>query len=357
MPPFFVRGKFMAKIKVAIVGASGYTGIELIRLLANHPDVEISVITSRQYEGEAFSAVFPAMHSVCDLTFSANDASLIADGAEIAFTALPHGTSMEIVPDLLKRGMKVVDLSADYRLSGLAVYNEWYGDHSSSELLSEAVYGLPELYREQITSARLVANPGCYPTSVVLALTPLLEEGLIQPQTIIADCKSGTSGAGRSAKVGSLFCEVNEGFRAYGFPRHRHTPEIEQTLSSVAGNEIVLSFTPHLLPVDRGILSTCYAQISNRASQADLQSLFVDRYADEPFVRVQPISAQPNIAYVRGSNYCDIAVVYDERTGRVVVTSVIDNLVKGAAGQAVQNMNIVCGFAEGAGLAVHPLFP
>lgn len=344
-------------VKVAIVGASGYTGVELLRLLAAHPQVEITCVTARQNAGEEVSALFPSLLQRLDLVCAELDVAQVAAAAEVVFTALPHQSAMAVIPDLLRAGLKVVDLSADYRLRDAAVYEQWYQAHTSPELLAEAVYGLPEIYREKVRGARLVANPGCYPTSVALALAPLITGGLIDLETLVIDSKSGTSGAGRSAKVGSLFCEVNEGFQAYGVGSHRHTPEIEQTLSALAGHEVVINFTPHLLPVNRGILSTCYAKLQGGHSSADLVKIYQDFYRHEPFVRVHPEGRLPNVAYVRGSNFCDLGVVSDPRTGRAIVVSAIDNLVKGAAGQAVQNMNLLLGFAEETGLQALPLFP
>ncbi len=343
--------------KVSVVGASGYTGVELLRLLARHDGVEICNVTSRQYAGQPVSTPFPSLYGCVELDFELLDPATVAENVDVVFTAVPHQTAMGMVPDMLNAGARVVDLSADFRLADPEVYSTWYQPHTAPELLEEAVYGLPELFRPYIASARLVANPGCYPTSVALAMAPLLEESLVDPATVIIDSKSGTSGAGRSAKVGSLFCEVNEGFKAYGAPAHRHTPEIEQTLSGLAGEEMVVSFTPHLVPVNRGILSTCYASLSKEIDRTDLLSQFTDYYAAEPFVRVLPEGQLPNIAYVRGSNFCDIGVVVDPRTGRVVVVSAIDNLVKGAAGQAVQNMNLMLGLPETQGLQQAPVFP
>jgi len=343
--------------KVAVVGASGYTGVELVRILANHPGVELTCLTSRQHVGKKFSDVFPSVAGIVDLVCDANQVDLINDKADVIFTALPHQTAMEVVPSFLAAGKKVIDLSADYRLQDQAVYRQWYQEHTSPELLAKAVYGLPELNRSRIAAAELVANPGCYPTSAALALLPLLEEGLIDPATIIIDSKSGTSGAGRAAKEGSLFCEVNESFRAYGVASHRHTPEIEQTLSLLNKAPVTISFTPHLLPVNRGILSTCYATLLAPKSTVDLHQLFEARYASEPFVRVRPEGTVPDVGHVRGSNFCDLGVVCDARTGRVVVVAAIDNLVKGAAGQAVQNMNLMLGQPESAGLGIVPLFP
>ncbi len=344
-------------VKVAIVGASGYTGVELFRFLGSHPGVEVTCVTSRQNAGDDFAAVFPSLLQRTDLVCDPVDSRIIIDKADFIFTALPHQTAMEVIPGLLDAGRKVVDLSADYRLRDAAVYEAWYQEHTSPELLGEAVYGLPELYRKEVLGARLVANPGCYPTSVALALAPLLHHKLVDPASLIIDSKSGTSGAGRSAKVGSLYCEVNEGFKAYGVASHRHTPEIEQTLSDLAGVEVKINFTPHLLPVSRGILSTCYGTLSRDADTAEVLGIFKDYYDGEGFVRVHPEGSLPNVAYIRGSNYCDLGVVCDPRTGRVIVVSAIDNLVKGAAGQAVQNMNLMLGFAEDAGLQHAPLFP
>lgn len=344
-------------VKVAIVGASGYTGGELIRLLEGHPEAEITCVTSRQHAGEEIAAVFPSLQKRITLVCDPVDITLIAAKADFVFTALPHKSAMEVVPGLLAAGKKVVDLSADYRLRDVAAYEAWYQEHTSAQLLSEAVYGLPEIYRDKIRQARLVANPGCYPTSVALGLAPLVREGLIDLRSLVVDSKSGASGAGRSAKTGSLFCEVNEGFKAYGVGAHRHTPEIEQTLSDLAGEEVVINFTPHLLPVNRGILSTCYAALKMASSTAELLEACQEFYRREPFVRVHSEGSLPNVAFVRGSNFCDVGVVSDPRTGRVIAIAAIDNLVKGAAGQAVQNMNIMLGMEETAGLTALPTFP
>lgn len=343
--------------KVAVIGASGYTGVELLRLLAGHPRVTVTCVTSRQQAGQPLSDVFPSLAGSYDLTFEAVEPAALAGRADLVFTAVPHQAAMGMVPELLAAGCKVVDLSADYRLRDAAVYAEWYEPHQTPELLAEAVYGLPELYRDQVRSARLVANPGCYPTSAALALAPLLHRRLVDPATVIIDSKSGTSGAGRAAKVDALYCEVNEGFKAYGLPRHRHTPEIEQTLGAVAGQPVVVSFTPHLLPVNRGILSTCYAALYRSHSQAELLGLYREYFQGEPFVRVLPEGRLPNISQVRGSNFCDLGVIVDPRTRRVIVVAAIDNLVKGAAGQAVQNMNLMLGLEEGTGLRGAAIVP
>ncbi|NOY13501.1 MAG: N-acetyl-gamma-glutamyl-phosphate reductase [Deltaproteobacteria bacterium] len=344
-------------LKVAVIGASGYTGAELIRLLVGHPEIDICCVTSRQHEGLPISQVFPSLAGFCGRVCESLDVASIATRAEVVFTALPHKSAMAVIPDFLAAGCKVVDLSADYRLKDQAVYEQWYQPHTSPELLPEAVYGLPELFRDEIGTARLVANPGCYPTSVALGLAPLLRNDLIDPTTLIIDSKSGTSGAGRGARQGSLYCEVNEGFKAYAVAAHRHTPEIEQTLSHLAGCPVQVNFTPHLLPVSRGILSTMYASLRSQQSTADLLELYRQTYVDEAFLRVMPGGELPNIAFVRGTNFCDIGLVSDERTGRVIVVSALDNLVKGAAGQAIQNMNLLCGFNEQLGLGIVPLFP
>jgi len=345
-------------LRVAIVGASGYTGGELGRLLCNHPDVSITVATSRQNEGVPLNRLYPHLTGGIDIVCSNPASSEIAERADFIFCAVPHKTAMDVVPTFLEAGKKVVDLSADFRLRDVNVYEQWYQPHSSAHLLDRAVYGLPELYRSKIKNADLVANPGCYPTSITLALAPLLKAGLIDPNSIIIDSKSGTSGAGRSAHVGTLFCEVTEGFRAYKVGGvHRHVPEIEQNLSDVAGNPLNVTFTPHLLPISRGILSTSYAKLKNGADSDAIHALYQRMYADEPFIRVLDPGVQPATQYVRGSNYCDIGLAIDSRTDRVIITSAIDNIVKGASGQAVQNMNLMCGFAEDTGLKQAPLFP
>ena len=343
--------------RIAVIGASGYTGVELLRLLSLHPDTQLVCVTSRQYAGQRVSDVFPSLQGSIDLIFEDLDPAGLAGRADLVFTAVPHQTAMGIIPALLDAGCRVVDLSADFRISDVEIYEEWYQEHTARELLVESVYGLPELFREGISAARLVANPGCYPTSVALALAPLLENALIDHKTLIVDSKSGTSGAGRVAKVDTLYCEVNEGFKAYSLPRHRHTPEIEQSLSRLAGESVRISFTPHLLPVNRGILSTCYASLTSMISFDTLQQLYLDKYAGEGFIRVLPKGKLPNIAQVRGSNFCDIGLSVDERTGRVIALAAIDNLVKGAAGQAVQNMNLMLGLPEETGLLLPPLFP
>ncbi len=345
-------------INIAIVGASGYTGLELIRILHCHPEVAVTCLTSEQSAGKRISDVFPTLRGRCDLVLENLEPVRVAEKADIIFTALPHKAAMEVVPTFLKLGRQVIDLSADYRLSDPEVYGAWYEPHLNPANLKKAVYGLPEIRRSKIKGARLVANPGCYPTSIILALAPLLKKGLIHPHSIIADSASGVTGAGRSAKVDSLYCEVNEGYRAYGVGGvHRHTPEIEQELSLLAGESLKITFTPHLVPMDRGILSTVYAAPHKEVNTGKLVKLYEEFYDGEPFVRVLSQGNLPSTAFVRGSNFCDIAPVVDPRTGRIIIVSAIDNLVKGASGQAVQNMNIVCGLPEAMGLEGLALFP
>ena len=345
-------------LKIAIIGASGYTGAELARILYSHPLVSIAAATSRQHDGRAFSEVFPHMRNLVKLTCRNYSTDQIVNRADFIFCAVPHKTAMTIVPPLLAAGKKVVDLSADFRLRDVGIYESWYQDHSSPEIIPSAVYGLPELYKEQISKAQLVANPGCYPTSIILGLAPLVKSALIDMSSIIADSKSGTSGAGRAASVGSLFCEVTDGFRAYKVGGvHRHIPEIEQELGVLAKKSIALSFTPHLLPVSRGILSTIYANLLQDLSEDQLREYYQEMYVDQPFVRLLAKGQQPATQYVRGSNLCDIGITIDRRTKRVIITSALDNIVKGASGQAVQNMNLMCGFPENAGLEHAPLFP
>lgn len=345
-------------LKIAIVGASGYTGLELIRILHCHPEVAVTCLTSEQSAGKRISEVFPTLRGRCDIVLENLEPVRVAEKADIIFTALPHKAAMEVVPTFLKLGKKVIDLSADYRLSDPAVYGEWYEPHLNPENLKKAVYGLPEIRRDRIKGAQLVANPGCYPTSIILALAPLLKNGLIDLSSIIADSASGVTGTGRSAKVDSLYCEVNEGYKAYGVGgAHRHTPEIEQELSLLAGEELKITFTPHLVPMDRGILSTVYATPEKTLDTATIAALYREFYDGEPFVRVLPSGSLPSTAFVRGSNFCDIAPLVDSRTGRIIIVSAIDNLVKGASGQAIQNMNLLCGFPETTGLEGLALFP
>jgi len=345
-------------LKVAIVGASGYTGVELLRILHAHPEVAVTCVTSEQNAGRPVSDVFPSLRGRMDLVLESVEPVGIAEKVDIVFTALPHKAAMEVVPTFLKMGRDVIDLSADYRLHDAATYGKWYEKHLNPELLSKAVYGIPELRRAEIGQASLVANPGCYPTSVILGLAPLLKNKVIDPKSVIVDAASGVTGAGRGAKVDNLYCEVNEGFKAYGVGGvHRHIPEIEQELSLLAGTRMAITFTPHLVPMDRGILSTIYSNPLGKVTAAELITLYEAFYEGEPFVRVLPEGRFPSTANVRGSNFCDVGIAVDERTGRVIVVSAIDNLVKGASGQAVQNMNLMCGLPETLGLDFLPIFP
>jgi len=346
------------KVAVAVIGASGYTGVELARLLSIHPTARLVAVTSRQYAGQPMAKVFPSLRGICDLSFEEPNIEDICRRAEVIFTAVPHKTAMLVAPQILAAGRKLIDLSADFRLDDATTYEQWYEPHSAPEYLAEAVYGLPELYRGDIKKARLIANPGCYPTSIILGLAPLLRAGVIDAATIIADSKSGTSGAGRSAVISSLYCEVADGFRPYKVGGvHRHIPEIEQELSKLHGSAITITFTPHLLPVSRGILSTIYAQLKADVTAGQIAELYATMYGQERFVRLLPAGGIPATQYVRGSNYCDIGFCLDRRAGRIIVMTAIDNIVKGASGQAVQNMNLVCGFPEHTSLAAPAFFP
>jgi N-acetyl-gamma-glutamyl-phosphate reductase len=344
-------------IKVGIYGASGYTGQELMRLLLGHPEAKVVVATSRRFAGAPVSEIYPALSGRTDLVYTNETPEAMAGLVDFVFLALPHGVSMEIAPAFVRAGKKIVDLSADFRIRDLASYEAWYGRHSAAGMLPEAVYGLPELHREKIRKTCLAANPGCYPTSIILGLAPALRSRWIDPSSVIADSKSGVSGAGREPQIGSLFCEVDGGFKAYKVGSHRHTPEIEQELSILAGREIRISFTPHLLPVKRGILSTIYAKLETDRTAEDAVALYREFYREEPFVRICRAGQFPNLSSVVGSNFCDIGVAVDKRTGRLIVVSVIDNLIKGASGQAIQNMNLMSGLPEGTGLPLVALYP
>jgi N-acetyl-gamma-glutamyl-phosphate reductase len=344
-------------IRIGIVGASGYTGVELARLLCNCPDVKLTVATSRQYKGKKLAEVYPNLAGMVDIVCEDLQSEELVERADLFFTAVPHQTAMAIVPDLLQADKKVVDLSADFRIHDASVYEKWYQKHTAQDYLAEAVYGLPELHRQDIAQARLVANPGCYPTSVILGLAPLLQDGLIDPETIIVDAKSGASGAGRAAQTGTLFCEVTEGFKAYKVAAHRHTPEMEQEISELCKKQVAISFTPHLLPMSRGILSTIYAGLGKSVTDDEVNDLYRNFYKNEPFVRISERGVFPGTQFVRGSNFCDLGFKIDSRTSRIIVLAAIDNLVKGAAGQAVQNMNLMCGLPETRGLLGVPLFP
>ncbi len=341
-------------IKVGIVGGTGYTGVELLRLLALHPQVSLQVITSRADAGSAVSQMFPSLRGLVDLLFVHPDEAHL-DQCDAVFFATPNGIAMQQTRALLDAGVKVIDLAADFRLQDIASWEKWYGmTHACPDLVAKAVYGLPEVNREKIKSAQLVANPGCYPTAVQLGFIPLLEAGVIDTTSLIADAKSGVSGAGRKAEIPALFAEAGDNFKAYGVAGHRHLPEIRQGLAGVKGSEVGLTFVPHLTPLIRGIHATLYGRLTK---DVDLQALFEQRYTNEAFVDVMPAGSHPETRSVRGSNQCRIAVHRPQGGDTVVVLSVIDNLVKGAAGQAVQNMNIMFGFAENAALNIVPLLP
>ena len=342
-------------IKVGVVGGTGYTGVELLRLLAGHPEADLVVITSRSEAGKPVSELFPNLRGSLELEFSEPDPGQLSD-CDLVFFATPNGTAMGMTPQLLDAGVRVIDLAADFRLRQADLWQQWYGmPHACPELLEQAVYGLPEVNRAAIAGAQLVANPGCYPTAVQLGFLPLLEANLIEAGQLVADAKSGVSGAGRKAATGSLLCEASENFKAYGVDGHRHLPEIRQGLEVTTGQSVGLTFVPHLTPMIRGIHATLYGQLQKTTE--DLQALFEARYRDEPFVDVLPAGAHPETRSVRGANHCRIAVHRPQQGNTVVVLSVIDNLVKGAAGQAVQNMNIMFGFQEQAGLADIALLP
>ncbi len=342
-------------VRVGIVGGTGYTGVELLRLLAAHEDVEVAVITSRAECGRRVDDLFPNLRGHYDLVFSEPDVQVLA-ACDMVFFATPHNVAMNLVPDLLVAGARVIDLSADYRIRDAGLWSHWYGEvHASPELLAEAVYGLPELNREKIATARLVACPGCYPTSVQLGFMPLLARGLVDPEHLIASSASGVSGAGRQAKIDNLLSEVSDSFKAYGVNGHRHLPEIEQGLSDIAAQQVHVTFVPHLLPIVRGIHSTLFARL--RDDTTDLQALYEDWYAQEPFVDVLPAGVFPQTRTVKGANRCQISVAVPQQRNTVVVMATIDNLVKGASGQAVQNMNIMLGLDERAGLQQVGLLP
>ena len=342
-------------IRVGIVGGTGYTGVELLRLLALHPKVEIVAITSRSEAGVAVADLFPSLRHRVDLRFTEPDVGRLAE-CDAVFFATPNGTAMTMAPALLAAGARVIDLAADFRLRDAAEWEDWYGmPHACPDLLAEAVYGLPELNRDRIGQARLIANPGCYPTAVLLGFMPLVETGLVDLGSLIADAKSGVSGAGRKASVPTLMAECGESFKAYGVPGHRHLPEIRQGLGWMAGGEVGLTFVPHLLPMIRGIHATLYAGLTGEPG--DLQALFEQRYAGEPFVDVLPAGSHPETRTVRGVNHCRMAVHRPQAGDTVVVLSVIDNLTKGAAGQAVQNLNLMFDLPETAGLEGIALLP
>ena len=344
-------------MKASVIGATGYAGVELLRLLDGHPEVELGVITSESSTGENIAAMYQHLAKrVSRELASMKEIEQIAADSDVIFIALPHGHAMKIGYQLHNSKVRIIDLGGDYRFKDHKVFEEWY-KLKHEDPTSKAVYGLTELYREEVKEATILANPGCYTTCSILALVPLFKAGLIETKGVIVDAKSGTTGAGRSLKVGSLYCSVNENFHAYGVASHRHTPEIEQAYSAFAGEEVIIQFTPHLLPVDRGILSTCYANLKQGVTDAQVAKAYNELYDEEFFIRVLGKGACPEIKNVRASNYVDIGWEIDRRTGRIIAMSAIDNLVKGAAGQAVQNMNVMFGIEETTGLRQLPIYP
>ena len=339
-------------IKAAVLGATGYTGMELIRLINAHPDTSLALVTSESHDGKRISDVHPQFYGQADLILEKMEPNQISSTIDIVFCALPHGSSAEAGAALYKRGFRVIDLSADFRLKSPEAYSQWYSlDHPHPELLDYSVYGLPELYKEQVKNAGLIANPGCYPTGIILALAPLLKNKMVDLNSIIIDAKSGVSGAGRAPKQPFHFPECTENFKAYRVASHQHTPEIEQELSRLVENEFKVTFTPHLVPMIRGILSTIYLKLNKEKHETELNNLYLDFYDGSPFVRILKPPLLPETRFVRGSNYCDLALKIDSRTGQLIIISAIDNLVKGAAGQALQNMNLMFGIPETTGLS------
>ncbi len=339
-------------IKVSVLGATGYAGIELVRLLCSHKEVEITNLVSKSFAGKKVSEIYPNFSGVLDMELTDLDIEKIVKESDVVFTALPHGASKEVIPALFKSGVKVIDLSGDFRYDDIKVYEKWYGEpHSSPEVLEKSVYGLCELHREKIKNASLIGNPGCYTTCSILGAAPLLKNNIIDEDSIIIDAKSGVTGAGRSTNLDISFCECTENMKAYKIATHRHTSEIEQELSKFASKDIMVSFTPHLVPLKRGILATIYANLTKDVTDEEIYEMYKEFYKGEQFVRVYEPGKLPETNHVAGSNFIDIGFKVDKRLKRVIVTSAIDNVVKGAAGQAVQNMNIMFGFNENEGLS------
>ena len=345
-------------IKVGIIGATGYAGVEIVRLLQQHKDAEVVWYGSRSYIDKKYADVFANMFEIVDEKCLDDNIEELADKVDVIFTATPQGLCSSLVNEEILNKVKIIDLSADFRIKDVATYEKWYKiEHKSPEFIDEAVYGLCEINREKTKKARLIANPGCYTTCSILSIYPMVKEGLIDPKSIIIDAKSGTSGAGRGAKVPNLFCEVNENIKAYGVGTHRHTPEIEEQLGYAAGEEVLINFTPHLVPMQRGILVTAYANLKKEVTYEEVKAVYDKYYANEKFVRVLEKDVYPETKWVEGSNYVDIGFKIDPRTNRIIMMGAIDNLVKGAAGQAVQNMNLIFGLPESEGLDLVPMFP
>ena len=345
-------------IKVGIIGSTGYAGAELVRILTAHKEAEIVWYGSRSYIDQKYASVYQNMFQIVDAVCMDDNMEELAEQVDVIFTATPQGLCASLVNDEILSKVKIIDLSADFRIKDVSVYEKWYGiGHKSPQYIEEAVYGLCELNRDQVKKARLIANPGCYPTCSTLSIYPLAKAGLIDMDTLIIDAKSGTSGAGRGAKVPNLYCEVNENIKAYGVASHRHTPEIEEQLSYVSGQKVILNFTPHLIPMNRGILITAYAKYKEGVTKEQIRRAYVDAYQDEYFVRVLEDGVCPETKWVEGSNFVDVNVKVDERTGRVIMMGAMDNITKGAAGQAVQNMNLMFGLDETEGLRLVPMVP
>ena len=345
-------------IKVGIIGATGYAGVEIVRLLQQHKDAEVVWYGSRSYIDKKYADVFANMFEIVDEKCLDDNIEELADKVDVIFTATPQGLCSSLVNEEILNKVKIIDLSADFRIKDVATYEKWYKiEHKSPEFIDEAVYGLCEINREKTKGARLIANPGCYTTCSILSIYPMVKEGLIDPKSIIIDAKSGTSGAGRGAKVPNLFCEVNENIKAYGVGTHRHTPEIEEQLGYAAGEEVLINFTPHLVPMQRGILVTAYANLKKEVTYQEVKAVYDKYYKKEQFIRVLENETPPETRWVEGSNYVDVSFKIDERTGRIIMMGALDNLIKGAAGQAVQNMNIIFGLPENEGLQQVPMFP
>ncbi|NLX64584.1 MAG: N-acetyl-gamma-glutamyl-phosphate reductase [Clostridiaceae bacterium] len=344
-------------LKLGIIGATGYVGAEIVRLLALRDDIKITTVVSNSFAGQPFSNIYPSLRGIYDNICDALDMDEISEKADYFITALPHGVSASIIPGLLERGKRVIDHSGDFRFRDVKVYEKWYKvTHNAPDLINKAVYGLPELYRNDIKTASLVADPGCYPTCSILGIAPALKNGIVSHQDIVINAVSGVSGAGRKSELAYSFCETDENFKAYGIGNHRHTPEIEQELSLICGKPVMVSFTPHLAPLKRGMLVTSYLNLNSQMSPTDIHSLYEDYYRNEPFVRIMPLGQFPEIKYVAGSNYIDIGIAVDHRLNKLIVISALDNLGKGSAGQAVQALNIMAGFYETKGLLTSGLY-
>lgn len=340
--------------RIGVIGATGYAGAELVRILCNHPEAELTILTSRQHAGVKYDRVFPAMSGFVDLVCEEMSLERVSEKTDIVFTALPHKLPMALVPELIERGKRVIDLSADFRFRSVETYESFYQPHTAKHLIEKSVYGLCEVYADDIRDAVLIGTPGCYPTSVILPLTPLLKDGLVDPESIVADSKSGVTGAGRSLSLTTHFCETNESFKAYKIAEHRHNPEMEEVLSLQAGTSVKITFVPHLVPMNRGILTTMYARPLKNAGCEEIRNSIAAFYAGRQFIRICPDNQPPDTRNVRGTNYCDIGFRLDDRNNRLILISAIDNLVKGTAGQAVQCLNIMLGLAETTGLREAP---